>query len=129
MAHQRCFPCDAYAVCNLFSAVEHILESGGNHVHMVIGIYSSRDSQTEQVQSAETVFTGYGVAVGKDVAYFASSDTGFEVELYGKSLCGELFFRNSCKDFACVNEDGMSAGRWSIMQCRCRARLWAMRPP
>ena len=49
VAHERCFPCDFHTACYLIASVEHILESHGYHVHVVVGIGSAGDGQTQQI--------------------------------------------------------------------------------
>ena len=108
MAHQGCFPLDGYTTRNLVAAVVHILQGGGDDIHVIVGIHTAGDAQTQQVESAETVLAGYGVAVGKNVANLTTADASLKVELAGERLCGELFFRHVAQHLVGIDEQGMT---------------------
>lgn len=41
VAHYWGFPCNAHAPCHLLAAVVNVLKGGGNHVHVVVGVYAA----------------------------------------------------------------------------------------
>ena len=73
VAHKFGFPYDLHATGDFVTTVIHVLERSGNHIHMVVGVSAAADAETQEVVSAETVLTGYGITVGKDVADFAAT--------------------------------------------------------
>ena len=79
MAHQFSFPDDFHATCNFVAAVKYVFQGYGDNVHVVICIYTSSYAEAEQVEAAESVFTGYGVSIGEDISDFAATHAGFEV--------------------------------------------------
>ena len=80
MAHEFSFPNNLHTAGDFVTTVVNVLESGSDHVHMVVGVCAAADAKTEEVISAETVFTSHGIAVGEDVANFASTHAGFAIE-------------------------------------------------
>ncbi len=68
MTHQLCFPGYLISACDLFAAVEHVLERYGYHIHVVVSVDTAGDTQAQQVHTAETVLAGYRIAVGQDAA-------------------------------------------------------------
>ena len=76
------------------ATVEDIFQGHGNDVHVIVGIGTARYGETQQVEAAETVLAGHGVAVGEDITDLAAAYAGFKIELYGESLCREFLFRN-----------------------------------
>ena len=91
MSHQLCLPDDADAVADGVATVVYVLEGCGNHVHVVVGIYTAGDAQAQQIEASEAVLACDGVSAGKDVADLATADTGLKIKLYGERLCRELF--------------------------------------
>ena len=67
MTHQFCLPHNLYATCNLIATVINVLECCSNHVHVVVGIYTACDAETEKVETSEAVLACHRIAVGKDV--------------------------------------------------------------
>ena len=63
------------------TAVVHVLESGSDHIHMIVGIYSTGDAETEKVKTSETVLTSHRITVSEDVTDLAATYTGLDVEL------------------------------------------------
>ena len=86
VTHQFGLPNDLHTLGDLLSSVVNVLQSDSDHIHVVVGVHTTRNSQTEQVETAETVLTRYRVTVGEDVTDLAATDTGLEVELYGQGL-------------------------------------------
>lgn len=110
VAHERGFPGYAHAVGDLLATVVDVLQGGGNNGHVVVGVDATRYGQTQKVESAKTVFTRDGVAVGQEIAYFATADACFEVEFDGQCLGGKLLFGHVGEHFGGVDEDGVAAG-------------------
>ena len=86
VAHKFGFPYDLHATGDFMTTVIHVLERSGNHIHMVVGVSAAADAETQEVVSAETVLTGYGITVGKDVADFAATHAGFTIKLHSERL-------------------------------------------
>ena len=110
VAHELGFPSDFETAFDGFATVVHILEGGGDDIHVVVGVDTTGDAEAHEVVATKAVFTGHGVAVGQDVANFASTDTGFKVELAGKGLGGELFLGNLGEDSVGIDKDGVTTG-------------------
>ena len=72
-------------------------------------IHTARDSQTQQIEPTEAVFASNGVAVCKQIAYFATSDTSFQIKLYGKCLSGKLLFGHVSEYSGGIYKDSMTA--------------------
>ena len=66
-----------------FSAFVYIFEGGSYYIHVIVGIYSAGDCETKWVKAVKAIFMGHRITVGKDITDFTSTDTGFQVELYG----------------------------------------------
>ncbi len=109
VAHKFGFPYDLHATGDFMTTVIHVLERSGNHIHMVVGVSAAADAETQEVVSAETVLTGYGITVGKDVADFAATHAGFTIKLHSERLGREFLLRNAVEHLVCIDEDGMAA--------------------
>ncbi len=59
---------------------------------MVVGVGAAGNRKAQQVEAVEAVFAGHGVAVGKDIAYFATADACFAIEFNSQCLRREFFF-------------------------------------
>ena len=108
VAHQLGFPGDFEAALDAVATVIHVLQRGGNHVHVVVGINTARDAEAHEVVAAEAVLARDRVAVGEHVANLAGADAGFEIEFAGQCLGGELLFRDLGQHLVGIDEDGVA---------------------
>ena len=111
VAHKFGFPSDFKSALDRIAAIVNILKSSCNYVHVVVGVDAARDAEAYEVVATEAVFASDRVAVGENVANFASADTCFEVELAGQCLCGELFLWDVGEHLVGINKDGVSTSR------------------
>src|SRR6202158_6394172 len=72
-------------------------------VDMALGVDAARDGEADQVH--------LGGGGEHQRADFDGADSAFEVEFGGKSYAGELIGRNVRQEGACVEVDGVTAGR------------------
>ena len=108
MAHQLAFPNDLHTACDFVAAVKYVFEGNCDYSHVIVRVHTARNSQTEQVEATEAVFSCHGITVGKDITDLASADTGLTVKFHRQCLGRELFFGNVGKDLAGIDEDRMA---------------------
>ena len=77
VSHQFSLPRNLQSSCNLLSAIVHVLQCSGNHIHMIISVYTARNAQSYKIQSSESILTGYGVTICQHISNFASSNASF----------------------------------------------------
>ena len=143
VAHQRSLPCYTHTMSDLLPSVIDILQRCSDYCHMVVCIYSARNSQAQEIKSTKTVLSGHRVTVSKQITDLTSTDSCLEIKLYGKSLCRELLFWNVCQHLWSINEKSMASCRtlvrnmifvevWrlsnSVFSSRPMARAFMSRP-
>ena len=111
VTHEFCLPDNLHTMLYAVAAVVHILQCYGNHIHVVVGIYTACDAKAQQVETAKAVLAGYWIAVGKDITDFAATDTGLKVKLNCKCLRGELLFWYVREHAVGIDEKRMSTHR------------------
>lgn len=109
VAHQRSFPSYSDATCYLLAAVVYVLQRGCYYCHVIVSVDAAGYCKAQQVESCEAVLTCNRVAVGKQIADFASADAGFEIQFNGQCLCRELLFGHVCQHLRRVDEYGVAA--------------------
>ena len=65
MAHQFGLPGDLHTAGDFVAAVIHVLESGRDHIHVVVGVGAAADAETQEVVTGEAVLAGDGITVGR----------------------------------------------------------------
>jgi hypothetical protein len=93
------------------TTVEYVLESYCNHVHVVVGIYTACDAETEKIEAAETVLTSHRVTVCEDITDLATTDTSLKVKLDGECLSRELLLRDIAEHLVSVYEESVTTYR------------------
>ena len=121
VAHQGSFPLDGNTAGDFVATVIHVLQGGGNHVHVVVGIDAACDAQAQQVEAAKAVLAGHGVTVGQDVADFTTADTSLQIELACQGLSGELFLGNVAQHLVGVDKQSVTAN--GTLRCSRPDRL------
>lgn len=111
VAHEFCFPCDAYAVFYVVAAVINVLQSCCDDIHVVVCINAAGDAETEKIQATEAVLACDRVTVGEDVAYFAATDASFEIKFDSECLCREFFLRHVGEDAVSIDEESVATDR------------------
>lgn len=111
VAHNRCFPNYFHTVFDAVSSIINVFQSGGDDVHVVIGIDAAWHAEADEVVTTEAVLTCLRVTVSEEVANLATTDTGFKIKFHCKGLSWELFFRDVCQDLVSINEDGVATDR------------------
>ena len=112
--HQWSFPLDGHSVIDLFSAVIHILHSGGNDVHVIVGIHTARYAQPHQVEPAKAVLVCHRVTVGQDIPYLTSTNACLEIQLARESLRREFLFWHAVEHLIAVDKYCMPAC-WTLV--------------
>ncbi len=109
VAHQFGLPGDLHTAGDFVAAVIHVLESGRDHIHVVVGVGAAADAETQEVVTGEAVLAGDGITVGEKVTDLAATYAGFEIELHGETLCGELLLGDAVEHLVGVDEEGVTA--------------------
>ena len=111
VAHQWCLLSDSQTTSDGFAAIIDILQSCCDHLHMVVGIYTTRDTQTYQIQTREAILAGLRIAVRQDIANLARTDTSLQVELASQCLSWELLNRHMSQYLVSIHEDSVTTRR------------------
>ena len=64
VTHQLGFPSDLKTALDAVAAVIDVLQCSGNHIHVVVGVHTARDTETHEVVAAKAVLARDRVAVG-----------------------------------------------------------------
>ena len=111
---ELCLPYDLHTALDLMTTVVYVLESGSDHVHVVVGVCAAADAQTQEVVATETVLTSDGITVSEQITDLAATDTGLAVELDCEHLGGELLLGHLVEHLVGVDEEGVAADRTLI---------------